>query len=205
MPARGAEGFAAVLVDLFLPDSDGLETFDRLFKVAPQVPILVLSTSQHEPIARQAVQRGAQDYLLKGRLDNYLLPKALGSMIDRAAHAEALFEEKERAQVTLNSIGDAVMSCDVASRVTYLNKVAEQLTGWTGERAAGRPIEEVFHIMDATTRATIPNPMAAGDSRRQDRAARAEQHSAPATTASKLPSRTPPRRSTTGMEGSPAP
>ena len=157
---RESERFAAVLVDLFLPDSNGLETFDRLFKVAPQVPILVLSTSQDEPIARQAVQRGAQDYLLKGRLDSYLLPKALGSMIDRAAHAEALYEEKERAQVTLNSIGDAVMSCDVASRVTYLNKVAEQLTGWTGERASGRPIEDVFHILDTTTRATIPNPMA---------------------------------------------
>jgi diguanylate cyclase (GGDEF)-like protein/PAS domain S-box-containing protein len=157
---RGAEGFAAVLVDLFLPDSSGLDTFDRLFEAAPQIPILVLSNSQNEPIARQAVQRGAQDYLLKGRLDSYLLPKALGSMIDRAAHAEALFEEKERAQVTLNSIGDAVLSCDVSSRVTYLNKVAEQLTGWTGEEASGRPVEDVFHIMNATTRATIPNPMA---------------------------------------------
>jgi diguanylate cyclase (GGDEF)-like protein/PAS domain S-box-containing protein len=157
---RDGERFAAVMVDLFLSDSRGLETFDRLFKVAPEIPILVLSSAEHEPIARQAVQRGAQDYLLKGRLDNYLLPKALGSMIDRAAHAEALFEEKERAQVTLNSIGDAVMSCDVASRVTYLNKVAEQLTGWTGARAAGRPVEDVFHIMDATTRTTIPNPMA---------------------------------------------
>ena len=157
---RGAEGFAAVLVELFLQDSEGLVTFDRLFKAAPQVPILVLSTLQHESLARQAVQRGAQDYLLKGRLDNYLLPKALGSMIDRAAHAEALFEEKERAQVTLNSIGDAVLSCDVSSRVTYLNRVAERLTGWTGEAAAGRPIEDVFHIIDATTRAVIPNPMA---------------------------------------------
>jgi diguanylate cyclase (GGDEF)-like protein/PAS domain S-box-containing protein len=157
---QGSEGFAAVLVDLFLPDSSGLETFDRLFKAAPQVPILVLSTSRNEPIAREAVQRGAQDYLLKGRLDSYLLPKALGSMIDRAAHAEALFEEKERAQVTLNSIGDAVLSCDVAGRVTYLNKVAERLTGWTGEKAEGRPIEDVFRIVDATTRAPIPSPMA---------------------------------------------
>ena len=157
---RGAEGFAAVLVDLFLSDSNGLDTFDRLFKAAPQVPILVLSSSQNECIAREAVQRGAQDYLLKGRLDSYLLQKALGSMIDRAAHAEALFEEKERAQVTLNSIGDAVLSCDVASRVTYLNKVAERLRGWTGEKAAGRPIEEVFRIIDVTTRATVPNPMA---------------------------------------------
>lgn len=156
---RGADGFAAVLVELFLRDSEGLETFDRLFKAARNIPILVLSTSEHESLARQAVQRGAQDYLLKGRLDDYLLPKALGSMIDRAAHAEALFEEKERAQVTLNSIGDAVMSCDVSSRVTYLNKVAERMTGWTGEMATGRPIEDVFRIIDATTREPISNPM----------------------------------------------
>ena len=67
-------------------------------------------------VAKLAVQRGAQDYLLKARLDSYLLPKALGSMVERAANAEALFDEKERAQVTLNSIGDAVMSSDIGGQ-----------------------------------------------------------------------------------------
>ena len=110
---RGAEGFAAVLVELFLHDSEGLVTFDRLVQGRPASSDPGTQHIATRISARQAVQRGAQDYLLKGRLDNYLLPKALGSMIDRAAHAEALFEEKERAQVTLNSIGDAVMSCDV--------------------------------------------------------------------------------------------
>jgi DNA-binding NarL/FixJ family response regulator len=99
--------FEAVLVDLFLPDSSGIETFDRIFRAAPHIPILVLCRSRDEDIARAAMQRGAQDYLLKARLDGYLLPKSLRSMIDRAVIAEALFEEKERAQVTLNSIGNA--------------------------------------------------------------------------------------------------
>jgi diguanylate cyclase (GGDEF)-like protein/PAS domain S-box-containing protein len=158
--AKGKAGtVAAVLVDLFLPDSDGIETFDRLFQAMPEVPILVLVASQDEEIARLAVQRGAQDYLLKGRLDSYLLPKALGSMIERAAHAEALFDEKERAQVTLNSIGDAVMSTDVWCNVTYLNLVAEGLTGWSREEAAGRPLDEVFRIIDAATREPVANPM----------------------------------------------
>ena len=125
------DGIAAVLVDLSLPDSHGIETFDRLFRAAPQIPILVLCASQDEDIAKLAVQHGAQDYLLKARLDSYLLPKALGSMVERAANAEALFEEKERAQVTLNSIGDAVMSTDIRGHVTYLNAVAESLTGWS--------------------------------------------------------------------------
>jgi diguanylate cyclase (GGDEF)-like protein/PAS domain S-box-containing protein len=154
-----ADAIGAVLVDLFLPDSQGIETFDRIFSVAPQIPILVLSAVQDEDIAKLAVQHGAQDYLLKTRLDGYLLPKTLGSMVERAANAEALFEEKERAQVTLNSIGDAVMSTDVWGHVTYLNMVAEGLTGWSREEAAGHPLEDVFRIIDATTREVMQNPM----------------------------------------------
>ncbi|MDP9198308.1 MAG: EAL domain-containing protein [Pseudomonadota bacterium] len=150
---------AAILVDLALPDCSGIETFDRVLQAAPQIPILVLCDSQCEEIGKLAVQRGAQDYLLKARLDSYLLPKAVSSMIERAANAEALFEEKERAQVTLNSIGDAVMSTDVWGKVTYLNAVAEMLTGWTCEEANAHPLEEVFHIIDADTREVAPNPM----------------------------------------------
>ncbi|MDP9142296.1 MAG: EAL domain-containing protein, partial [Pseudomonadota bacterium] len=150
---------AAILVDLVLPDSSGIEMFDQLYLQAPQIPILVLCDSQNEEIGKLAVQHGAQDYLLKSRLDTYLLPKAVGSMIERAANVEALFEEKERAEVTLNSIGDAVMSTDVWGNVTYLNAVAELLTGWSCEEAKGHPVEEVFRIVDADTREAVPNPM----------------------------------------------
>jgi diguanylate cyclase (GGDEF)-like protein/PAS domain S-box-containing protein len=158
--AQGTDAIAAVLVDLFLPDSRGIETFDRLFHAAPHIPILVLSASQDEHVAKLAVQHGAQDYLLKARFDGYLLPKALRSMIERAAIAEALFEEKERAQVTLNSIGDAVMSTDMRGNVTYLNVVAESLMGWSREEAAGHPVDEVFRIIDGITREVLPNPLA---------------------------------------------
>jgi diguanylate cyclase (GGDEF)-like protein/PAS domain S-box-containing protein len=158
--AQSIEHVAAVLVDLFLPDSTGIETFDRLFQAAPQIPILILTAAQNEDIAKIAVQRGAHEYLLKDRLDAYLLPKAIGSMIERAANTEALFEEKERAQVTLNSIGDAVMSTDIAGNVTYLNVVAESLTGWSQHEAAGHPFEQVFRIIDSTTREAARNPMA---------------------------------------------
>jgi diguanylate cyclase (GGDEF)-like protein/PAS domain S-box-containing protein len=151
---------AAILVDLYLPDSRGIQTFDRLYRAAPRIPILVLISPRDEETAKLAVQCGAQDYLLKGRLDAYLLPKAVGSMIERAANIEALFDEKERAQVTLNSIGDAVMSTDVSGHVTYLNAIAEGLTGWSQNEAVGRPLEEVFRIIDGETRETATNPMA---------------------------------------------
>src|SRR5450432_3005293 len=155
----GKAPIAAVLVNLFLPDSQGLETFDRLYMTSPDVPVLVLSSLGHEGTAKQAVQRGAQDYLLEDHLDSYLLPKALRNMLERASNAEALFREKERAQVTLNSIGDAVVSTDVAGIVTFLNPVAEAMTGWAAAEAVGLPFDEVFQIIDATTREAAPNPL----------------------------------------------
>jgi diguanylate cyclase (GGDEF)-like protein/PAS domain S-box-containing protein len=157
---QAADRIAAVLVDLSLPDSNGLETFDRLFLAAPQIPILILANTADEDMAKLAVQRGAQEYLLKARLDAYLWPKAVTGMIERAANAEAMFEQNERAQVTLNSIGDAVLSTDVAGKVTYLNIVAETLTGWSQVEAVGHPLEEVFRIIDGATRAGARNPMA---------------------------------------------
>jgi diguanylate cyclase (GGDEF)-like protein/PAS domain S-box-containing protein len=154
-----ASAISAVLADLFLLDSRGIETFDQLLLAVPQIPILILVDAADESIAKHAVQRGAQEYLLKTGLDNYLLPKTLRSMIERATIAEALFEEKERAQVTLNSIGDAVMSTDVHGQVTYLNTVAEYLTGWLREEAIGKPVSDVFRIVDSTTRNPVENPM----------------------------------------------
>jgi diguanylate cyclase (GGDEF)-like protein/PAS domain S-box-containing protein len=156
---QSTDHILAILVDLFLPDSNGIETFDRLFQAAPQIPMLILTAAEDEDIAKLAVQHGAHEYLLKDRLDPYLLPKTVCSMIERAANSEALFEEKERAQVTLNSIGDAVMSADISGQVTYLNTVAESLTGWSQQEAAGHPLEEVFRIIDGATREEVRNPM----------------------------------------------
>jgi PAS domain S-box-containing protein len=67
--------------------------------------------------------------------------------------------EKERAQVTLNSIGDAVLTTDLLGNVGYLNLVAEAMTGWSCEEALGRPVAEVFTILDGTTRQAAANPM----------------------------------------------
>src|SRR5450631_1654275 len=143
---------AAVLVNLFLRDSEGVETFDRIFQASPDVPILVLSSLEHESAAKLAVQRGAQDYLLEDHLDSYLLPKALRNMLERASNAEALFREKERAQVTLNSIGDAVVCTDVSGNVTFLNPIAKALAGWPANEAIGRSFVEVFRIVDVLDR-----------------------------------------------------
>jgi diguanylate cyclase (GGDEF)-like protein/PAS domain S-box-containing protein len=72
---------------------------------------------------------------------------------------DALFVEKERAQVTLNSIGDAVACTDISGNITFLNLVAETMTGWPWKDAAGKPMTEVLKLRDATSRENVPNPM----------------------------------------------
>jgi diguanylate cyclase (GGDEF)-like protein/PAS domain S-box-containing protein len=80
-------------------------------------------------------------------------------MIEQRSVAEALFAARERAEVTLDSIGDAVLSTDLDGNVTYLNLAAEAMTGWSREVAAGRPLDEVFHIITRQTREVARNPM----------------------------------------------
>ena len=284
------EGMATILLDLTLPDGQGLEAFDQVFEAAPNALILVLCAAGDEEIAHRTVQRGAYDYLVKDHLDAHWLSRTLGYIIsskttshalqdsearframsdasplgifvsdaegnciytnaayqkisglsmeqalgtrwsvaihpeDRervladwgaTAHSDApfqtefrfqrpdgsvvwtrvnsaamhagmnpqghvqtleditarkttefglqaveedLFAEKERAQVTLNSIGDAVLTTDILGNVTYLNLVAETMTGWSREEALGKPLAEVFKIIDGTTRAVAVNP-----------------------------------------------
>ena len=284
------EGIEMILLDLMLPDGQGLDVFHQVFKAAPNALILILSAARDEEIARQAVQRGAYDYFVKGHVEAHWLSRTLryviggkaardalqnsearframsdasplgifvsdaegncvytnaayqkisglsfeqtlgtswslaihpedrqrvladwraaaqnaapfrtefrfqrkdGSLVwtrvnSAAMHdgmrprghvqtveditvrkatefglqaaEEALFEEKERAQVTLNSIGDAVLTTDLQGNVTYLNLVAETMTGWAREEALGRPLAEVFRIIDGTTRVVAANP-----------------------------------------------
>ena len=90
---EGGNDAAAVLVELFLPDSQGIETCDRVYRVAPHLGIVVLCESDGEGTGKLAAHRGAQDYPLKSRLDGCLLPKALRSAIERVV-GEALHRRK---------------------------------------------------------------------------------------------------------------
>ncbi len=159
MQEKGERGIDAVLLELSLPDSQGMETFDKLFTVAPYIPILILGGHGNEALAKEAVGRGAQDYLLPGHLDGYSLSRALRNAIERKTVEDALYVEKERAVVTLNSIGDAVLSTDISGKITYLNLVAETMTGWRREEAIGKSLAEVFRIVDGATRKPARDPM----------------------------------------------
>ncbi len=82
---------------------------------------------------------------------------------DITAEVEAqreVAEQRERLRVTLGSIGDAVLTTDAAGRVSYLNPVAERLTGWSSEDASRQPLEQVFRIINEDSRQTEDNPAA---------------------------------------------
>ncbi len=80
-------------------------------------------------------------------------------LTERRRMEALLFQEKELAQVTLDSIGDAVITTDAIGHIRYLNPVAESLTGWFEEEAQGQPLANVFKIFHETTRAPVENPI----------------------------------------------
>ena len=140
-----------IVLDLGLPDAQGLEAIRRAHAAAPRIPLVVLTGFDDESLAARALQEGAQDYLLKGQIETRGLLRSLRYAIERKTMEEALFAEKERAQVTLNCIGDAVVCTDISGDITFLNPVAETMTGWPLAEAVGRPMTEVFRTLSATS------------------------------------------------------
>ena len=84
---------------------------------------------------------------------------ATTDVTDRRLAAAELFEEKERAQVTLASIADGVITTDTEGWVQYLNPVAEALTGWVTASARGLPLQAIFRMIDETNRTPAPSPI----------------------------------------------
>jgi diguanylate cyclase (GGDEF)-like protein/PAS domain S-box-containing protein len=95
--------------------------------------------------------RGVRDG--SGRIVGY--EGTVSDITERKRAEQAMFAEKDRAQVTLQSIGDAVITTDAAARIDYLNPVAERLTGWSLEEARGLPIGDVLQIIDESTRKSV--------------------------------------------------
>jgi len=93
----------------------------------------------------------------RGRVSGY--EGTLTDITQRKKAETAVFQAKERAQVTLQSIGDAVITTDSEARIDYMNPVAESLTGWESREAQGRKIGEVLTIIHDTTREATESPV----------------------------------------------
>ena len=163
----GNHSVHAVLLDLTLPDAQALDAVLRTRAAAPRSSIVLLAEPAQETMAILAMQAGVQDYLLKGQIESRELLRALRNSVARKIIEDSWFHEKDRAQVTLDCIGDAVICTDIEGNVSFMNPVAERMTGWALMEAAGRPLAEALHIMDASTGQVAPIPimLAAGQAR----------------------------------------
>lgn len=129
----GQAGVDVVLLDLGLPDSSGLETFMRARGEAPGHPIVVISGLDDERLALEAVRSGAQDYLVKGRIEGQLLARVLRYAIERKRSEETLRASESHYRAILEHIADAVFVADPDGRFIDVNPRACELTGYTRE------------------------------------------------------------------------
>jgi PAS domain S-box-containing protein len=135
------ESFDVVLLDLGLPDSQGMETL-TLFQKAGGLPIVILTGLDDERFALEAVRAGAQDYLVKGRFDSQLLVRTIRYAVQRK-RAE---ETSSRLAAIVESSDDAILSKSLDGTILTWNKGAERLYGYTAAEAVGQSMMLVIPL-----------------------------------------------------------
>jgi len=147
-----AEGIAAcnqaqfdlVLLDLFLTDSRGLDTLRQFQSLHPELPILVMSGLDDEQIAAAAVHEGAQDYLVKGQMDEVLLHRAMRYAIERKSAERALRESEAFYQSLVENLPQYIYRKDLQGRFTFANRRFCTQLGKTLAEVVGRSDGDFF-------------------------------------------------------------
>ncbi len=121
-----ANDIRLVLLDLGLPDSQGFDTFAKIYTQAPRVPIVVLSGLADEDLAIKTVQEGAQDYLVKGQINSDLLVRAIRYAIERKRAEEALRGQA----LVFENIHDGIVMTDLEGAIINWNHAAERMFGY---------------------------------------------------------------------------
>jgi PAS domain S-box-containing protein len=147
--ARGLDRVVArkpdvVLLDLGLPDAQGLEALRDMQQQAARVPVVVLTGLNDEDIAAQAVQEGAQDYLVKGQIDSSQLARAVRYAIERGRIRHQLQEAEERLRAVITSAPVIVCSTDSQGTITLCRGAGLSKVAANAADIEGRSIREVF-------------------------------------------------------------
>ncbi len=131
----------AVLLDLNLSDSQGLDTLDRLARVVGGIPIIVLTAHDDDRLAVLAVQRGAQDYLVKGEVDGASLMRAIRYARERASFRRQLEEREARFRALVEYSTDAVALVDEQFTAVYNSRSVERVSGYSPEELLGTRLD----------------------------------------------------------------
>ncbi|MEW5747083.1 MAG: EAL domain-containing protein [Nitrospirota bacterium] len=131
------EPFDIVLLDLGLPDSSGIDTLGRLQAKSPELPVIVMTGIADEECASQAIALGAQDYLVKGKIESDLLHRSILYAIERKKAEQALRESEERYRVITETAQDAIVTIDEESRIVLVNPAVERMFGYVRSELVG--------------------------------------------------------------------
>jgi two-component system, cell cycle sensor histidine kinase and response regulator CckA len=134
-----SETFDVVLLDLLLPDSEGLETFIQIYDWVPLTPIVVLTGMADETLALRAMQAGAQDYLVKGHMSgSELLMRSIRYAIERKRNEAALHQREQEFRTLTENAPDIIARFDQNLRYLYVNPAVEQATGLSAQDFLGK-------------------------------------------------------------------
>jgi PAS domain S-box-containing protein len=163
LAAARAQPPELILTDVMMPRLDGFGLLREL-RAHPSTsttPVIILSARAGEENRVEGIEAGADDYLVKPFSARELLARVSAHVqmarLRREASA-AIQKERDWLRVTLSSIGDAVITTDTEGRVSFMNRAAELLTGWTTAEGEGQPLDAVFCIVNGMTRQPVENP-----------------------------------------------
>jgi len=143
-----SEHFDVVLLDLSLPDEQGLTTLIRAHAHAPKVPIVILTGLDDEALAVRAVRAGAQDYLVKGRVDGDLLVRSMRYATERGRAVEALERREEHYRSLIEHSLDLISILNIDGTIRYVSPSHERILGHRLDDLVGRNVFGFVHPDD---------------------------------------------------------
>ena len=144
------DSFDVMLLDLSLPDADGLDTLVRAHARAPKIPIVVLTGHDDEAVAVRAVRAGAQDYLVKGHVDGELLVRSIRYASERGRALEALERREEHYRSLIEHSLDLISILNQDGTIRYASPSHERLLGYPAGELVGRNVLSFVHPEDVS-------------------------------------------------------
>jgi PAS domain S-box-containing protein len=135
-----------VLLDLGLPDSKGLDTFSTMNAHVQDIPIVVLTGLGDEKVALNAVQMGAQDYLVKGSVDGLTLSRIIRYAIERKRAETKLRQSEEHYRLLVETMNEGFMELDENSVFRYVNDALCVMLAYSQSEIVGQPITKFFDV-----------------------------------------------------------
>jgi len=155
-----------ILMDINLGSGmDGATAAEKILKTH-DLPLIFLSSHTEREVIEKIEKITSYGYIVKTSGNTVLIAsikmafRLFEAQMKNKEQAQMLRESERNLSMTLKSIGDAVIATDTEGRIVRMNTVAEQLTGWNMGEALGRPLDEVFHIINQHTRQRVENPVA---------------------------------------------